>query len=291
MIVIGNMRKRLTTLLALVAALATGVGYLDEVKADEGNAGVENAAEALLERAFRNLYADDYVQLLRLSTSFRGGRETSRVVQITRRQSTSPGKALLRFTWPKSIRRTSVLILENEDRNDDLYVYMPSLKRTKHLASSQRGDAFFGTDLAYEDVEPKETVDWEIDLLGEGSHEGHACRKLALRPRDDFESTYERMVTCIEEERGVALWTDFYRRGKVVKRLETDPADIRAVGGRFIPFTMTVTTPGRRSQTVVSTESYELRDEIPDSLFSTWNLEVGDARRDRNHAGEVRAAE
>jgi hypothetical protein len=252
---------------------------------------VHGEAEALLERAFLNLYADDYVQVLRLSTSFRGGREISRVVQVTRRQTETPGKALLRFTWPERIRRTSVLILENEGRNDDLYVYLPSLSRTKHLASSQRGDAFFGTDLAYEDVEPKAAADWQIALAGTGSHEGHDCRILDLRPRGGFESTYERMLTCIEEERGVALWTDFYRRGEVVKRLEADPADIRPVGGRHIPFTMLVTTPGRRSQTRVSTESYELRDEIPDSLFSTWNLEAGDARRDRNRAGDLRNAE
>jgi hypothetical protein len=202
-----------------------------------------------------------------------------------------PGKALLRFTWPENIRRTSVLVLENEDRNDDLYVYLPSLSRTKHLSSSQRGDAFFGTDLAYEDVEPKAAADWEIEPAGAGSHEGHPCVVLDLSPRASFESTYERMRTCIEEERGVALWTEFYRKGELVKRLETDPADIRPVSGRFIPFTMWVKTPSRRSQTRVSTESYELRDEIPDSLFSTWNLEVGDARRDRKRAGEVRGAE
>ncbi len=277
------MGRLLIALLAVPVALAGAAAH--------GSGKNDPEAALLLERAFQNLYADDYVQALRLSTAFRGGREISRVVQVTRRQSEAPGKALLRFTWPENIRRTSVLILENEDRNDDLYVYLPSLKRTKHLASSQRGDAFFGTDLAYEDVEPKQTADWVIEPTGAGSHAGHACRVLDLRPREHFESTYERMLTCIEEERGVALWTEFYRRGELVKRLETDPADIRPIGERHIPFSMVVSTPARRSRTRVVTESYELRDEIPDSLFSTWNLEAGDARRDRNRAGEVRAGE
>ena len=110
-------------------------------------------------------------------------------------------------------------------------------------------------------------------------------QRLEITARPGFESTYERMVSCIEAERGVILWTDFYRRGRVAKRLEVDPASIRAIGSRHIPFSMTMSTPRRRSETLVLTGSYEIRPQIPDSLFSTWNLEAGDADRDRRRVG------
>ena len=48
-----------------------------------------------------------------------------------------------------------------------------------------------------------------------------------------------------------------------------------------IPFLITVETPRRRSVTRVVTEDYDLRAQIPDRLFNTWNLEAGDARSDR----------
>ena len=69
-----------------------------------------------------------------------------------------------------------------------------------------------------------------------------------------------------------------------MKRLEVDPGSVREIGTKFIPFSMTVKTPRQRSETLVRTESYELRPEIPDALFSTWNLEAGDADRDRRRA-------
>ncbi len=78
------------------------------------------SAAALLERAFHNLYAEDYIQTLVLATQSRGGNEMHRRLQLTRRQSVRPGKALLRFLYPQSIRRTSVLILENDGASDDL---------------------------------------------------------------------------------------------------------------------------------------------------------------------------
>ena len=82
-------------------------------------------------------------------------------------------------------------------------------------------------------------------------------------------------------------WTDFHRDGKLVKRLEIDSGRIEPVEDRFIPFRMTMSTPGRRSRTVAQTETYELRPQIPDQMFNVRHLETGDAGHDRSRAGPV----
>ena len=64
------------------------------------------SASQLLERAFNNLYADDYIWRLELATRSRGGQVMRRELQITRKQSVRPGKALVRFLEPPTIRRT-----------------------------------------------------------------------------------------------------------------------------------------------------------------------------------------
>jgi hypothetical protein len=264
---------------AIVIAGATLVAH----GAEDGRLQHEPAA-ALLDRAFANLYAEDYIQTMELSTQPRSGRGMTRLIQITRKQSVVPGRALIRFLEPYAVRRTSVLILENDGRTDDLFVYLPATRLTRHLSNSQRADSFFGTDLAYEDIEPKYTEDYDVVITGQGSHAGIPCIQLELRNRPSFESTYDRLVSCVEEKRGVILWTDFYRNGTSTKRLEVDPASIRSVGTRAIPFSMTVTDLRRRSKTAIATTTYDIHTNIPDALFSTWNLEAGDARRDRAQA-------
>ena len=249
-------------------------------------------AGALLDRAYQNLYADDYVQGLWLKTRARGGSEMSRQLQITRKQSERPGKAMVRFLAPYAVRHTAILVLENDDASDDQYVFLPAAQRTVHLSSAQRADSFFGTDLAYEDLEPKYASDYDVTALGREEYTGLPCVRVEFRPRPSFESTYEHMQSCIEPERGIMLWTDFHRRGKLWKRLEIDPAEVRPVQDRFIPFRMTMSTPGRRSETEVVTETYELRPQIPEQLFSVFNLESGDAKRDRRRsAGESKTGE
>ncbi len=274
-------RPGILAVLALLASAPAAPGAEDAVPEAP-------PAQQLLERAFHNLYAEDYIQTLAFETRARGGAATSRRLQLTRKRSQGPGRALLRFLAPPEIRRTAVLVLENADRADDLYVYLPAARMTRHLAATQRADSFFGTDLSYEDVEPKRAGDWEARGLGWGEHAGRPCARVEIRPRPGFESSYERLDACIEVERGVLLWSDFHRQGRLVKRLEVDPASIRRVGTREIPFAMTFSTPGRRSETRVLTESYELRPEIPEELFSTWNLEAGSPERDRARSGAGR---
>jgi hypothetical protein len=242
---------------------------------------------ALLDRAFRNLYGDDFVQVMTLSTWRRGGRSITRRAQLTRKQSARPGKAMVRFLEPQEIRRTGVLIVEQDDRYDDFFVYLPALAKVRRLVSGQRADAFFGTDLCYEDVEPKHASDWDVRQVGAGEEAGTPCVVLDIRPKPQYESTYERMESCIEPERAIILRTDFYRRGQAVKQLRVDVASVRELEGRHIPFSFRMETPEQRSSTHVGTESYEIRAGLPDQIFTTTNLEAGDADGDRRTAAQT----
>lgn len=242
---------------------------------------VAESPAGLLERAFHNLYGDDFVQVLELSTRRREGQPMLRRIQLVRKQRERPGRSIVRFLAPPDVRRTGVLMLEAEGRYDDLFVFLPALGKVRRLAAAQRADSFFGTDLSYEDVEPKRASDWQVTLLEKGEEAGVPCALLDIRPRRPEVSTYERMVSCIDPERAVILRTDFWRDGRELKQLRVRPEDVREISGRRIPFVMTLATPRLRSETIVTTESYELRESLPASIFTQSNLEAGDADGDR----------
>lgn len=273
----GHRRAKLRCWAAALALCLT-VAHPPTASAEDPS---PSAGEELLRRAFANLYADDYVQMLRLATHSRAGRTMTRKIQILRKQSELPGKALVRFLEPHAVRRTSILILENHDGYDDHYVYLPAARRIMHLSAAQRADSFFGTDFAYEDMEPKRVDDYTVERVDSRVVAEIPCEVLEIRPRPDFDTSYDRMTSCIDPERGLILWTEFDRKGSFLKRLEIDPTSIQKIGSRYIPFRVSMTTPKRGSRTEVITESYELRSAIPDSLFTAVNLEAGDARQDR----------
>jgi hypothetical protein len=272
----------------LAAALVSNAAWAAEDALPEAP-----PAEQLLDRAFRNLYDADFVQVVRITSRSRTGREWSQLLQITRKQTAGPGRALVRFLGPPDLRGTSLLVIENESRHDDVFLYLPAFERTRRISSAQRSDAFFGTDLTYEDLEPKRAEDYETRLLGDEAVAGVPCRLVEARPRPGIESQYERTVYAIDPQRSVVLRAEYQRQGSPWKRLETDPAAIREVEGRQLPFRARVANPSQGTETRFETESYELQAFIADSVFTETNLAWGDEERDRSRwaAGQLREAD
>jgi hypothetical protein len=276
--------------MAIVCAVLIALSFARVGISDSENSN-GSSASSLLSRAFSNLYGSDYVQVMTLETQSGTGRTMKRRMQVTRKQSDKQGKALMRFLDPFDVRKTAILLLENQVGSDDLYVYLPAAGLTKHLSNAQRADAFFGTDLAYEDIEPKYASDYEAHFVDAASESGEACKVVEAIPKPDLGSSYEKMVSCIEPVRGVIRWTDLYRHKRIVKRIEIELNSVREIGSRLVAFVMNVDSPERGTSTRIVTESYEARPSIPESLFSTWNLESGDAQRDRSRSRSKNALE
>lgn len=249
--------------------------------------GSEEARD-LLAHVYENLYADNFIQTLEITTLVRGERRLVGRLQVARRQDPRPGRALVRFLEPPDIRKTALLLIENEVGYDDLYLFLPAFEMVRRVSAAQRADSFFGTDLSFEDLEPKHIGEVGVELLGEGAYGALPCVRVRTRAIDGVESMYERVESCIERRRPVILWSDFYRRGNRVKRLEVDPESIRPVGRRWIPFRFRIQALGKGSETIVTTHSYELHAEIPDGVFTTSNLQFGEPEMDRRRSGAWR---
>jgi hypothetical protein len=276
---LGALAALAALLLSPLHARAVEDGVPEPLSASEPE---PSSASQLLDRAYQSLYGADFVQVVRMTSRARSGRALARRLQLTRKQSVQPGKWLVRFIEPTQVRGTSLLVLEQTSRDDDVFVYLPALRKVRRLSSAQRYDSFFGTDLSYEDLEPKRAADYEASIVGGDAVEGTPCTLVEARPRPEVSSEYERSVACIDPLRAVALRIDYYRRGVPYKRLEV--SRVERVEDRFIPFDVRVLNLARGSETRIETESYELRAGIPDSLFTAASLEQGDEERDRAHS-------
>ena len=265
----------------LLAAIAT---LPSDSLAAEDALPDDPSAQELLDLAFRNLYDADFVQVLRITSRGRTGRELSRRLQIVRRQTGGPGRALIRFLDPPDVRGTSLLVFQKPDRYDDVFLYLPAFERTRRISSAQRSDPFFGTDFTYEDLEPKQAKDFIVRPLGT-EFDGESSRHIIeARPRSSETSQYDRIVYAIDANTRVVIRAEYYLQGSLWKRLEIDALQILEVDGRFLPFFAQMSNLKKGTQTTIETESYELRPEIPDSLFTETNLATGDEHRDRSRS-------
>src|SRR6185369_10747955 len=92
-------------------------------------------------------------------------------------------KAVLRFTSPAEVKGVALLIVNHPERSSDQWMWTPALERERRIALQDRSTRFFGTDFSFEDLEERDTNQFEYKLLAEESIAGAPCWKIESRPR------------------------------------------------------------------------------------------------------------
>ena len=86
------------------------------------------------------------------------------------------------------------LMIEHGDRDDDLWVYLPALKKVRRLAASNKKDSFVGTDFSYGDMIGYKIDDWTHRLLREETVDGAQCYVIESIPKTDAGKSRKKML-------------------------------------------------------------------------------------------------
>jgi hypothetical protein len=266
-----------------VVFVLAGLGVLEPVaSADETirEDSIPVSPRSIVARAFQNLYGFSSVQRVDIRAGQIDGQEFLRSAQVVRR-GTDEGlnRMLVRFIGPPNLRGIGVLLHERRDFSYDAFLYQPIFKRVRRVNVAQRHDAFFGTDLYFEDLESKRPGQWRVELLRNEKLDGRNVAVIELAP-DGFPRGYERIVGWVDEELPVMLHVEFFRGGKRLKVLDVDPARVVEQGGYHIP-TQMVFHSELGTVTTVDVSEVDIRSKISKSHFTMSALEFGDHKMDR----------
>jgi len=185
---------------------------------------------------------------------------------------------LVRFESPHDMRGLGILFRERPTFEYDVFMYQPTLKRVRRVSMYQRGDRFFGTDLAFEDLEGKRPDQWQVQMLRSDFVDGREAHVISLVP-SGFPSSYEKLVAWFDRELPLMLKIEFYRGGRVHKNAHISADHIVESRGYYIPTRLEFSS-GPEEVTVLEVSGIQLQDEIPEQRFTTTALEFGDSSRD-----------
>lgn len=76
-------------------------------------------------------------------------------------------KSLLVFESPRDIRGTALLTYSHADRENEQWLYLPALRRTKRISATGRSSPFMGSEFAYEDLVRTSVDEYEYRYVGE----------------------------------------------------------------------------------------------------------------------------
>lgn len=191
-------------------------------------------------------------------------------------------KSFVKFISPANVKDTAFVQLEHEVKDNDRWLYLPALRKTRRISGSAKTDSFVGTDFSFEDFE---ILDGKIagkkrnyKLLREEPYDGEECWVIEATPATEEEkgiSGYSKRLLWISKKNYHALFTQFFdRQGGLFKELVA--SDIRPVsGGRrgdTRPYRQSMKTLKTGHTTVINFDNFILNENIDPNLFTRESL-------------------
>ena len=231
--------------------------------------GVPEAPLELLRRAFDRRYGADTHQQLSLVLSSKGREVQHQELEVVTKMENGQLRAFARFTAPPDLRDTALLVMEQEGRPDDYFLYLPALDKVRRVSGAQRSDSFMGTDLTYEDLERRRIEDFEDLRVRRESVGGEDALTVNAHPTQP--SGYERVEFAIAPGDATILETRYYARGADApfKVIAFPRASLHEEGGFSVPTRIAVANLKKNTQTEVTVEFLELNPKLDLRLFTT----------------------
>jgi outer membrane lipoprotein-sorting protein len=186
-------------------------------------------------------------------------------------------KILMAFKSPRDVAGTGYLSFSYDDgRDDDIWLYVPAIKRIRRITGSGKNDDFMGTDFTYEDMGSRSLDKDNFTLQGEEGIDGEPCWVVEARPKDSRDP-YGRRLIRVRKDSYVINAVDYYdRQNRLLKELRV--SGIRQVDGIWTAHKMEMTNVQSKHSTVI--EMTDIRFNIPldESLFAVSSLERGNLR-------------
>ena len=167
--------------------------------------------QAILEAAFTNRYSINLVSRIELTMIGRGGQHQVRTLEVATKvvdgKVYSIGRRLLS---PEYLRDMTVLMMEKADRSEDAFIFLPSLGKVRRITTAQKSDAFFGSDVTYEDLEQQRASDFEFDSIEEGLLENERVHQIRARPIR--RGNYDHALFVVAQKDLALLKIQYYKR-------------------------------------------------------------------------------
>ncbi len=257
--------KTLGLILAIISMAFTG----EKVQAFGQTTGLE-----IMEKVYHLPTGDDMEGELTMTLTNARGEERVRNLRQFSKKDSKVEKKIMFFLAPADVRNTSFMNWSYTDgSNDDQWIYLPALKRTRRISSDSKSDYFMGSDFTYDDLGDRHPIEDEHTLLREEIINGYECYVVESVPKDDS-YIYSKTITWVIKDVYVGLKREFYDRdGKLLKELNIKSFD--KIDGFWTILETEMKNVQRNHSTTMRFENIKYNQGISDSRFTERSMTMG----------------
>lgn len=210
------------------------------------------------------------------------GHERSRDIKVFMKDK---GKDTLRiqfFLSPADVKDTGFLTYDyySGEKDDDQWIYLPELHKTKRIASSDKSQAFMGSDFSYADMNKRVLEEWKYTLLKEDKVGEHEVWLITTVPASDVIAErygYTKSVIFVRKDIFYPIRAvHWVKEGNKIKYMEVKK--LEQIDNIWVATeTLMKTTKNKKTlhKTILRWNNIQFNQDIDENLFTVRRLEKG----------------
>jgi len=191
-------------------------------------------------------------------------------------------KRIMFVKSPAQIKNTGFLTFDYDDesKDDDQWLFLPAIGKTKRIASSDKSSSFMGSDLNYSDMTDRNLEDYDFTLLKESKIRGWnvwIIRSLPKTKHVEEKTGYKKTTLAVRKDNYVVvrakMWTS---EGGFVKYMDVQKCV--QIDGIWVATQNHITKKRGRAtthQTLLKLSNVRFNQALDENVFTIRRLEKG----------------
>jgi len=202
------------------------------------------------------------------------GKVSSRMIEQWGVEEDELANSIMVFRSPASVKNTRFLQVENEDRGDDKWIYLPAMKRVRRIASSDGSKSFMGSDATYDDMETRDIDRDSYEFVKEESITDFDCWIIKVQAKDPADSQYSYKMVWHDKATNYPVKVEMYDKQDSLQKVMTIK-DLQNVDGHWTPMDTVIENVQSGHSTEMKVLNVEFDKPVNSRMFTTQFLSNG----------------
>ncbi|MBN2350405.1 MAG: outer membrane lipoprotein-sorting protein, partial [Bacteroidales bacterium] len=205
-------------------------------------------------------------------------RGSERVRQITTatKKFGEVNKTLIKFISPADVKGTAMLIYDYKNKDDDMWIYMPALRKIRRIVSTEKGKNFMGSEFTNADMSKPNMNDFEYKIIGTAALEGKTCWKIeSVCNNDDIaaDNGFSKKVSYIEKETYLCHKVEFYDYEGSLFKTQLIQDFRKQPNGKYFAYRMEMKNEQNGRKSVLLVDKFQIGSNLQEGSFTPAMLE------------------
>lgn len=233
-------------------------------------------ASLLLDRSRDLTVSDALKATVTLTITDKNGSSRVRTNEMISKKGTDgTEKRLIRFISPAEVAGTAILIYDHKDSQDEMWIYLPALKRVRRIVSTEKGKSFMGSEFTNSDISSPPSSDFvSKHLEGSGSNGVYIIESI---PKDNTTASdygYARRINYLETGTLYLKKIEFFDKNNVhFKTINIKSVFKTGAGGKYMISEMEATNHANGRFSSIKMADISTTVNPPDAIFDSRNLD------------------